>query len=72
MLTVLRLPPGLFAVRLEGGDDVLDAVVDGVVHGVVRPAGVAVEAFLLILQRQMRDGEKPKAKKQKNKTHTPA
>lgn len=51
-LTVLRLPPGLFAVRLEGGDDVLDAVVNGVVHGVVRPAGIAVKAFLLILQRE--------------------
>lgn len=54
MITVLRLPPRLFAVWLKGGDDILDAVVDGVVHGVIRPAGVTVEAFLLILQPEHR------------------
>lgn len=54
VITVLRLPPRLFAVRLKGGDDVLDAVVDGVVHGVVGSAGVAVEALLLILRQEHR------------------
>lgn len=54
LLTVLRLPPGLLAVRLEGGDHVLDAVVDGVVHRVVRPARVAVETLLLVLRERRR------------------
>lgn len=35
--------------RLEGGDHVLYAVIDGVVDGVVRPSGVTVETFLLLL-----------------------
>lgn len=54
VLTVLRLPPGLLAVRLEGGDHVLYAVVDGVVHRVVRPARVTVETLLLVLRQRRR------------------
>lgn len=58
-LTVLRLPPGLLAVRFEGGDDVLDPVIDGVVDGVVRPPGVTFETLVLLLQQvrgQTREG----------------
>lgn len=56
-LTIFRLPPGLLAVRLEGGDDILYAVIDGVVDGVVRPSGVTVETFLLVLQEDRRRSE---------------
>lgn len=56
-LTVFRLPPGLLAVRFECGDDVLYAVIDGVVDGVVRPSGVTVETFLLILQQDRERSE---------------
>lgn len=51
LLTILRLPPGLLAVRFEGGDDVLYPVIDGVVHGVVWPSGVTVETLLFVLQQ---------------------
>lgn len=51
LLTVLRLPPRLLAVRFEGGDHVFYPMIDGVVDGVVRPSGVAVKTFLLILEQ---------------------
>ena len=51
LLTILRLPPGLLAVRFEGSDDVLYPVIDGVVHRVIWPSGVAVETLLFILQQ---------------------
>lgn len=40
--------------RLEGGDHVVDAVADGVVNGVVRPPGVTLETFLLLLQQKVK------------------
>lgn len=51
LITILWLPPGLLAVRFEGGDDVFYPVIDGVVHRVVRPSRVTVETLLLILQQ---------------------
>lgn len=60
--------------RLEGGDDVLNAVVDGVVHGVVRPAGVAVEALFLILQQEhtgpFKNNQRPKKNTHKRNART--
>lgn len=50
-LTILRLPPGLFAVWFKGGDNVFYPVINGVVDWVVWPSGVTLKTFLLLLRK---------------------
>lgn len=49
LLTVLRLPPRLLAMRFEGSDNILYPVINGVVDWVIRPPGVTFKTLLLIL-----------------------
>lgn len=50
-LTILRLPPGLLAMRFEGGDDILNAVTHGVGIRIVRSPRITVETLLLFLNK---------------------
>lgn len=53
-LTIFGLPPGVLAVRFEGGDDILYPVIDSVVHWVIWPSGVAVKTLFFILQQDQK------------------
>lgn len=52
--TILRLPPTHLAFRLEGGDDVLNAVAVRIMVEIVGAPGVTDEALALILSFEIR------------------